>query len=362
MTIMMRHIGLLAAIFAVATCALAQSPGPEDRVLDDRKSTINAQLQQSATQALGDRRGAIVVVEPSSGRIRAAAVERGGDPSEALRRMYQPGSTFKIILTAAALESLPGASDARFAEEVSFSLPDGTRVENYPPGASCGGTLAETLARSCNTSFARLARKLAPALVRQRAIAFGYDTAPPDIPGAATGTFPETLASRPTEYLFAAIGHDAPAARVSALELALISAAIADDGVLMAPRLREGPASPWRRSVKPETARALGRMMLGAVAAGPASTAQIPGVPVAGKTGSVFEITGRERRYINTFSGFAPADDPRLAVGVILEERGNAAEIGGRILREGLRLVCASGQSPRLTPALCAAVTTQAAP
>ncbi|MDT0165175.1 penicillin-binding transpeptidase domain-containing protein [Actinotalea sp. AC32] len=321
--------------------------------------TIDPVVQQAAWDALGDQRGAVVALDPTTGAILAMVSKPSYDPNllashdttavnEAWAALnaaegdplvnraiagdtYPPGSTFKVVTAAAALEDgLTPASEV--AAPVELDLPQSSSVLRNFGGSACSpsGTqsLADALRISCNTAFGQLGLDLGDEALREQAEAFGFGTAL-DVPMTVTeSSFPDEV-DRPQTALSAIGQYEV---RVTPLQVAMVSSAVANDGVLMTPHLvravrdqdlevvTETEPEQLRRSVSPATADALTQMMLGVVESGTGRAAQIPGVAVAGKTGTA--QTSAEAAPHAWFTAFAPADEPRVAVAVVVENGG----------------------------------------
>jgi peptidoglycan glycosyltransferase len=332
--------------------------------------TVSKRLQQVAVQALGNRKGAVVAVDPKTGAILAMADfpsydpnplsahdqnavretwERlNGDPnkpllSRAYRERYFPGSSFKIVTAAAGLSTgTATTTQPVYPTLTELRLPQTTLPLRNFGGGRCGGPLPEALRVSCNTSFAQLGLDLGGDRLAAAAEAFGFNEAPPvDLPFAVPSTFPapsEFARDRPA-LARSAIGQQDVTA--TPLEMALVSAGIANGGVIMTPHVMaevrdaEGRViqsftpRPWTQAVSPGVAGTVRDMMVGVVQRGTGTRGQIPGIPVAGKTGTA--ETGRDTTHV-WFTAFAPANDPRVAVAVMLEDLPNVDEATGGTL------------------------------
>jgi len=328
--------------------------------------TIDPAAQQAAWDALGDQRGAVVAIEPSTGRVLALVSKPSYDPNAlathdtALARetyqellnadgnpmsnrairgnTYPPGSTFKIVTSAAAIESGQYTAESVIPAPDEFPYPQApsNTMKNFG-GSRCSPTgemtLADALRISCNTAFANLSVTLGEDVMRQQAEDFGFDQRL-EIPMDVTPSqfpAPGTEGAQPDGIARAGIGQGE--VKVTPLQMAMVAAAIANDGVQMAPYTVETIRNPdldvvqqnqprrLRTSVSTSTAEQLTQMMVGVVQNGSGSAAQIPGVQVAGKTGTA--ETGGEAAPHAWFTSFAPADDPQVAVAVIVENGGS---------------------------------------
>jgi peptidoglycan glycosyltransferase len=355
---------------------------PVDLVL-----SVDARFQQLAARLLGDRRGAVVAIEPSTGRILALVSTPGYDPARLadlrtarsylarLRRdpdsplldratqgRYVPGSVFKLVTAVAALGSGavdPGTTFREQPEESRRGLRiEGRRLRDSPRTVQLDHPLdlAEAMEVSSNVWFAHAALAAGPEAMVEAARRLRLDTAfdigLPMSAGQVNGG-DGTLAGFGSEVELASAGFGQGEVLVTPLHMALVAAAIANDGVLMAPSLVDRMVDDDGRTVT-LGARAVGRVMSSGVAsdirsamtqavegafAGPyGGGAKVPGVRTAGKSGTA-ELAPGESPH-SWFTGFAPARDPRIAIAVIVENGGSgssaAVPIGGRLMRAWL--------------------------
>jgi len=327
--------------------------------------TLDPEIQRVAWDALGDNRGSVVAIDPSTGRIIAmvstpsfdpnrlashssssvlsAYLELAEDPGNPLANraiagdQYFPGSVFKVVMAAAALESGRYDASSEFPNPAQLLLPLSTKEITNSGGALCGGgetvTLEDAFRLSCNIPFAELGIELGEAQIASVAEDFGFG-ATLEIPLSVTpSSFPRGMDQ--AQLMLSSFGQFD--VRVTPLQIALVSAAIAQQGTLMKPTLVDDVIAPNLsviRSVEPSiysqplsagTARELTRMMVGNVARGVASGASILGTEVAGKTGTAETGIGSGRTF--WFTGFAPADSPQVAIAVVIE--GNKADGSG---------------------------------
>ncbi len=327
--------------------------------------TLDPAAQKAAFDGMKGKRGAVVAIQPSTGAILALVQSPSFDPgplssndpstdrrawstltadaskpllNRPLAEVYPPGSTFKLVTLAAALSSGRFTADSRIPAPASIVLP-GTRtsLSNFT-GRPCGSgtvTLAEALAVSCNTAFARVGIDLGGDALREQAAAFGFGSSFEVPMQAATSRFPAGLNAAQTGQ--SAIGQFD--VRATTLQMAMVAAGIANRGTVMTPYLVEevrGPdlavldrAAPreFGRALTPEVAQQVADLMVGVVENGTGKTARIDGVRVAGKTGTA--QTGPGRPADAWFVSFAPADDPQVAVAVLVEGAPEIGEISG---------------------------------
>ncbi|GIG34817.1 peptidoglycan D,D-transpeptidase FtsI family protein [Cellulomonas pakistanensis] len=342
--------------------------------------TLDPAAQQAAVDALGGQQGAVVAVEPSTGKILAMVSTPGFDPNalathdttaanaayqgllaadgdplinSTTSENYPPGSTFKLVTAAAALESGSYTPESVLSAPDVYTLP-GTRttLPNFG-GSSCGAneqtTLADALRISCNTAFASLGVDLGDEAIREQADRFGFDRADLTVPmRVAASTYPEDLNDAQTAL--SAIGQES--VRATPVQMAMVASAIANGGSLMTPYLvqtvrtanldvvSEAEPTELSEAVSGTTAQQLTDMMVGVVQSGSGTSAQISGVQVAGKTGTA--QTGVEGESPHAwFTGFAPAEDPQVAVAVIVENGGSVGSeaTGGRVAAPVARAV-----------------------
>ena len=312
------------------------------------ETTLDAKAQKAAWTALAGRKGGVVAIDYKTGEVKALVTFPSYDPNDlathdlaastkawerltkdpdkpmanrATKEIYPPGSTFKLVTAAAALES--GMSADSTIDASAFKLPGSTRVI----AGNCGGqevTLTRALMVSCNPGFARLGVELGDEALRQQSERFGFGTKFLTDVGSAASRFPEELDGAQTAM--SAIGEFEVAA--SPLQMALVSAAIANDGVLMEPRIVGkvldkdlrvvSQTRPQQQSValSPDNAAALQKMMVQVVEGGTGGPAAVSGVTVGGKTGTAH--SDNERRPYAWFTGFA--DDPSVAVCAFVED------------------------------------------
>ena len=331
--------------------------------------TIRKDVQEVARAQLGNRRGAVVAVDPRSGAVLAMWSFPSYDPNplaghdmkavtqawdllqvaphnpmlpRAYRQRYAPGSTFKVVTATAAVERNPELAGKSYPPEKTLDLPQTDRDLPNFGGGTCGGPLPELLRVSCNTGFARLGVELGAEALSGEAQDFGFNDRPPlDLPAVARSVFPEASAFERNipALAYSAIGQQDVAA--SPLQMALVAAAIGNGGVVMKPHvmaeIRDEDAevlkrySPelWTQATSPEVAAAVRDMMVNVVARGTGTRAQIPGVNVGGKTGTAQTVGANAHAW---FIGFAPAEAPEVAVAVIIESQDGISEAtGGRL-------------------------------
>jgi peptidoglycan glycosyltransferase len=345
--------------------------------------TIDPEVQKAAWDALGDYTGAAVALDPKTGAILAMVSKPSYDPntlaghdsrkvtatSEALindkpqvnsiggeerlspygptinrtiNAIYPPGSTFKLLTSAAAIEyegMTPGTQiPARDLYQLPGTTGEGGQVQNFG-GETCSSTgemtLKDALRISCNTAFLDLANEVGKDGMQRMFEDFGF-TESLDIPmSTSIGAYPglSETAMDDSAARIALSGMGQGDLRLTPLQVAMISAAIANDGDLMEPYLIDNvrdsdlelvsqtKPSRYKSPFSASTADALTEMMLAVVNDGSGTGAQIPGVEVAGKTGTAEDDPRSPTLW---FTSFAPANDPQVAVAVVLENEGQS--------------------------------------
>lgn len=336
---------------------------------DNVQITVLSNLQELARTELAGRDGAVVAVQPRTGAVLAiysnpplnptalashnteveqqawgALQSNPGLPllSAAYRQRFFPGSTFKIVTASAVYDHDPSLANKSFPVVNGFVLPDtaGAVLHNFA-GEACGGAMLALFTVSCDTGFAQLGLGVGANALASEARAFGWDQTPPlDLPGVAQSYFPAPSSFHANLAALAksAIGQES--VQATPLTLALDAGAIADGGVIMTPHLLDKVTgsqgqtvqtykpTQWRRATSPSTAAKMTKLMLSVVDSpdGTGVAARIPGVEVAGKTGTA--QTGGP--YIETwFVAFAPANNPQIALAVLVENQPPADEYQG---------------------------------
>lgn len=328
--------------------------------------TLDPALQRVATEALGSYQGAVVAIEPSTGRVLAMVTSPSYDTntlavhdSAAVNTTYDellnaavdplanrtidtlnpPGSTFKLVVASAALASGKFTPDSTFANPSSYVLPGtSTAIHNFD-GNTCGPgdqvSLATALRLSCNIPMAQLAVALGGDAIRDEAKKYGFNTRF-DIPLAVSASnYPEGSLS---DDQTAQTGYGQLDVKATPLQIAMVSAGIANHGIVMNPRMVDRVVAPdltvqqtfenteFGRALSEQDAATMTSLMIANVSNGAASGARIEGVDVAGKTGTAEHGPGDP--YTLWFTGFAPADDPTVAVAVMIEDGGGLGQSG----------------------------------
>jgi len=322
-------------------------------------STVSPAIQQAAVTALGGQLGGVVAMTPGSGEVLAVA-------GLGLEGLQPPGSTFKIVTLSGALAAHIATPHTSFPYATYATL-DGVKLNNAN-GEDCGGSLELAFAVSCNSVFTPLGVKLGAARLVAMAEKFGFNH-DPGLPGAARSTLPAASEIQgELDVGSTAIGQGEVLA--TPLQMLLVAATIADGGHRPAPSFLKGAARGGAQALSPSVARTVRHMMTEVVREGTGTSAAIPGVVVAGKTGTA-ELKsscassseeqephepeqseespsegcqGGESNPSNTdawFTAFAPAVHPKIAVCVMLVKDGaggdTAAPVARAVLEQGLR-------------------------
>ncbi|MEX2279012.1 MAG: penicillin-binding transpeptidase domain-containing protein [Acidimicrobiia bacterium] len=327
------------------------------------QTTLQPIVQQAAFEALGNQRGAVVALDPRSGAVLGYVTTPSFDPNllfsdDAVRirqellddddlpildragqALYAPGSTFKTIVAATAIETGAAGPETPFDDVLVFDLPGSDAdIANANDGL-CGNGTSVTLqlafVRSCNTVFADLAIRvgarpieaIAGPLGFDRRIEFPWELAVSRFPAAELDDDPAALGQS---------GLGERDVRATPFVMAMVAAAVANEGEVMLPRivaqLFDADGSTTRsfdpkvtgRAMSVATASVIAQMMERTVTDGTGTRAAVPGVRVAGKTGTAQGPSGPQAWFI----GFAPVDDPVIALAVLVEDGGSAGESG----------------------------------
>ena len=328
--------------------------------------TLNADAQAAAFEGLAGKVGSVTAIDPTTGAILALAsspsfdpnrlsshdlketqvayTELADDPAKPLlnRPLVSdppPGSTFKLVTAAAALESGRFTPSSVIPGPASYRLPDTSVDLNNWQGTACGPdnqtTLSDALAVSCNSAYAWLGNQLGQDAIRAQAEKFGFNKSFTVPMRAAVSRYPSGLDAAQTAM--SAIGQFDVTA--TTLQMAMVGAAIGNRGITMNPYLvkeirgadlqllKTASPSQFATAMSPTNAAAEVGMMVDVVNSGTGSNAQIAGVEVGGKTGTA--ETGPGRPAVAWFVALAPADSPTVAVAVSIENAGGGAEVSG---------------------------------
>ncbi|KUN38841.1 peptidoglycan D,D-transpeptidase FtsI family protein [Streptomyces longwoodensis] len=331
-------------------------------------TTIDPDVQEAAYDALGDTKGGAVAIDPGTGRILAAVSTPSYDPStltdattagtawkrlnadpdkpltnRALRQPLPPGSTFKLVVAAAALEDgLYSSVDEPTVSPSPYTLPGTvTPLRNESASAPCtNASIRVALQYSCNTVFAKMAVDLGQDKVRATAEKFGFNDSTRDVPVRAYTSVYPTGMDRAQTALTGIGQFDVTA---TPLQMAMVSAALAHDGELVAPhmvdRITDGGGDTLEdyddgarttRIVSSRTAAQLRSAMQTVVEEGTGTNARIAGVTVGGKTGTAQHGENNSKTPYAWFTSYATAGDKQVAVAVMVEQSDAArSEVSG---------------------------------
>ncbi|MFG2506905.1 peptidoglycan D,D-transpeptidase FtsI family protein [Streptomyces rubiginosohelvolus] len=322
-------------------------------------TTLNGDAQKAAFKGLGEKKGAVVALDPKSGAILALASTPSYDPSvfagnsmkdsdnrqkllkdkdkpmlnRALRETYPPGSTFKVVTAAAALENgLYDDIDAKTNSPLPWTLPQSTTELKNEGSIPCkDASLREALRWSCNTVFGKMSDDLGNRKMIEQTDKFGFNKEVFTPVRADASIYPED--NKPQNAM-AGIGQASN--RTTPLQMAMVASAIANDGKLMQPYMvaeRQAPnldpvytAEPEElsRALSGENAQKVQQMMETVVKDGTGTNAQIPGVTVGGKTGTAQHGLNNSEKPYAWFISYAKTDNGSpVAVAVVVED-GNA--------------------------------------
>jgi penicillin-binding protein A len=325
--------------------------------------TVSNQLQQAAASALAGRIGAVVALDPTTGGVLAMYSNPTYDPSplaahntgdersawslytlnksnpmlpRSYRETYPPGSTFKVVDSAAVLDHRPLLATKPYPTVGSINLPLTTNKLHNFNNEVCGGQLPQLLQVSCDTGFGQIGLDLGAQNLSDEAAAFGFGRATPiDLPLPAKSVFPDAsyFKARLPLLAYAAIGQDVVSA--TPLQMALVAAGIANGGTIMTPHVmaqvtdQQGSVleayspKPWLHATSATTASSVTAMMeLVTQGNGTATDLVIPGTQVAAKTGTA--QTGQNTTD-DWMVAFAPANAPKVVVAVAVPNQAISA-------------------------------------
>jgi peptidoglycan glycosyltransferase len=340
------------------------------RVGADVVLTIDSRLQDVADQALGDARGAVVLMDVRTGALLVALSKPYFDPSRVeedwpqLSRddarplynrvsqgLYVPGSTFKAVTAVAAIDSGLMQPSTRVADPTGEVTISGFRITDAERPPRPEFDFAHAFAWSSNVVFAQVGLQLGEARLREYAARFGMGASLPFELETSPTILSRTAPMSPVLLASTAFGQGE--LLMSPLQMALVAAAIARDGEVPRPYvaaevrrpdgvlLRRTEPATLGRAMAPGTAAALRAMMALSVEEGFARRAAIPRVRVGGKTGTAQSVPGMPDH--SWFIGIAPVDRPRLAIAVLMEFSGwgslEAAPVARQVLERALAVV-----------------------
>ena len=354
--------------------------------------TVKPGPQRVAMQQLAGKCGSVVALDPRNGKVLVLAARPTYDPNlveskfarinniraacrpaapllnRATDGLYTPGSTFKVVTASAALDSGKFTPESRF-DDPGYCIEYGQKVRNAgnPEAPETFGSvdLVTGLEHSINSVFCNIGKAIGAGKILGYAKRYGFYEDPPlETPGnerAPSGLYHGAKLFKPkdpaTQVDPGRLAFGQEALLATPLQMAMVAAGIADGGVVMEPHAVDRVVSPkggivtrthprkYRRATTTRTAREITSMMVGAVENGTGTAAQIPGIQVAGKTGTA--ETGVQGRYTSWFICFAPADNPRVAVAVVLQNQtGFGGQVSAPIAKAVMEAILAGKSNP----------------
>jgi peptidoglycan glycosyltransferase len=321
--------------------------------------TVSVAVQQAAAEALGDRKGAVVALDPRTGAVLAMVSYPRYDPNHidenwkalnadpgtpllnrATQGLYPPGSVFKTIVAAAALQTGAVTPKTAFDDTGSF-LAGGYEVQNYDEKVYGAHDFTDAFASSINTTFAKIGVDLGADTLAGFAGDFGFGQDLPWPLAASASRFPDPGEMDVAHVAQAAFGQGEVLA--TPMQMALAAAAVANGGRIMKPYIvgqvigypvdqpQETKPEVWLTPISAETAATLRDLMVEVVKRGTGTGAALNSVQVAGKTGTA-EVADAESHA--WFAGFAPAADPQVVVVVLVENAGTGGSVAAPIARQ----------------------------
>jgi cell division protein FtsI/penicillin-binding protein 2 len=306
------------------------------------KTTLDMKVQAAAEAGYGAATGGAVVIAPRTGDLLAVVSSSPFDPNNyvgasgvlpfnrALSGLYPPGSSMKVVTASAALDSGKVTPTTRLSGPKEFR-----GVRNFESESFRSLSFAQATEFSVNTAFAQVALKIGARRLHHYADLFGFNRAPSLPLAAATSSFP--LPQDESDLMWGAVGQAQDLA--SPLEMASVAATIASHGKRMEPRITLGAPPRGRRVISRKTASAMTSLMELVVRGGTGTAANIPGVTVAGKTGTAEVSVNGVIKDHAWFVCFAPAQNPKVAVSVVVEYGGVGGEVAAPLARNILERV-----------------------
>jgi penicillin-binding protein A len=349
---------------------------------DDVYTTLDPKAQRAAQQALAGEHGSVVAIDPSTGAVKVMYANptfnnNGPNPGQdcgapdclvnrVTQGQYAPGSTFKIVTATAAIDSGMYTENSVINGDSPITV-SGVPLNNDSDKSWGPQTLTTAMTYSINTIFAQVAEHVGRATMTEYMKRFGFYSKPPlDYPSGQIGIsqpwssttgmpFPP---GSPNEDI-GRIGIGEGGLLVTPLQMAMVASAVADNGTLMTPHLIARVVNPdgvtvkttnpsvYNQVMKPSTAQAVTRMMEKVVEEGTGVTVQMPGVTIAGKTGTAQIPTANEpQRTQPAFVAFAPAQHPKIAIAVMVDQSdgGYGATVAAPVAKAVLQVLLSEGQ------------------
>lgn len=335
----------------------------EEKVGNGLRTTLDSKLQKVAYTALKGKRGAVVALNPKTGEILAMVSMPTYDPNNleknwkgmlankdmplinrAVSGLYPPGSIFKTITAISALENLPGVYNKSFQDNGTLVFNESSSLKNYDGEVLGKIDFKTAYLHSSNVFFGSLGIDLGNSDLKETAEKFYFNK---DTPASGltieNSQFPSYKSNEKGNIAQSAIGQAAVLA--SPMEMALVASTVANDGIMVQPMLVKEILSSKGKSIKKidpkavgetmskETARTMKDLMKGVVAEGTGGNAAVPGITVCGKTGTA-DHKGDASKQVGPhswFIGFAPYENPQIAIAVIVEEGGVGGGVAAKI-------------------------------
>ncbi|MCT8976417.1 penicillin-binding protein 2 [Clostridium sp. CX1] len=340
----------------------------EEKVGNNLKTTLDYDVQSRAYELLGDNKGAVVALNPKTGEVLAMVSKPSFNPNNlqeiwssinkderrplinrATAGLYPPGSTFKAVTAISALENIPGISNRRFDDNGSLFISNDYSLHNFSGEVLGNIGFKEAFVHSSNVVFGGLGLELGNDKLKATSEKFFFNKEiPTDGIPVEPSKFPTLKKYEKGSIAQSAIGQSSDLA--SPLQMAVVSSTIANGGIMMKPHLvKEVVTSKGEliKSIQPESigqitssdvANRVKEYMKGVVSEGTGGNAAIEGIEVGGKTGTADHLEGgKEATPHSWFIGFAPYNNPEVAVAVIVEEGGQGGKAAARIASEVMR-------------------------
>lgn len=338
----------------------------EEKVGNGLRTTLDSKLQKKAFETLKGKRGAIVALNPKTGEILAMVSMPSYNPNNleadwdailankdlpllnrAVSGLYPPGSIFKTITAISALENIPGVYNKGFQDNGKLVFNESTSLENYGSKVMGNIDFTDAFVKSSNVVFGSLGLDLGNKALRDTAEKFYFNR---DTPASGltidNSRFPTYKSNEKGNIAQSAIGQAEVLA--TPMEMALVASTVANGGIMMQPMLvseilnskgksiRKIQPEQLEEAMSEENARIMKDLMKGVVANGTGKNAAVSGIVVSGKTGTADhnDASGKEMTAHSWFIGFAPYDDPQIAIAVIVEEGGVGGEAAAKITSE----------------------------
>lgn len=349
-------------------------------------SNIQFMVEKALDKAMASTKAktaTVIVMNPRNGEILAMASRPTYNPNQfgnfspaewknrAVSYVYEPGSTFKAIVAAGALQEGLVQPNERFQDN-GYVVVSGRRIKNWSDESYGNITFVDVIKNSINTGFVEVGLRLGASRLTNYARQFGFgQTTGVDLPGEEQGILFDPDHMRESDIATMSIGQSIA---VTPLQLITAISAIANDGVLLKPHIikeiqnadgslySSAEVKPVRQAVSPETARTLISLLEKVVSEGGGEKAAVKGYRVAGKTGTAEKLredgSGYQAgHYIASFAGFAPVEDPQVAIVVILDDPSGiyyggqvAAPVAGEIFSQVLRYLNITPQGVNVVP------------